>query len=208
MARRQSTSENTVEDFIIDFSKEESGGGIKVKDGWYLVKILNAKPTVSTEKGTPGLQLTLAFKDGKKRGKKFTETLWATPKAYSRFRTLLEACGKKVPERVNLVKIAAAIKGADLMVEMELEAARDGYTPRSRVTFDGFVDPDEYEAEDDAGDADDDDDDVVDDDEELSLDDDDDEPAEPAKKAKKKKAKKPAKDDEFVDDDELDLDSL
>src|ERR1700739_3439535 len=97
----------SVNDFLIDFSKEEAGGGgnnVKVPDQWHHVKILNAKPTVSAQKGTEGLEITFAFLDGKLRKgkKKIVETLWATPKAYSRFRLLLEACDVTVPGKIKL----------------------------------------------------------------------------------------------------------
>lgn len=211
----------SVDDFVIDFSKEEKGGGgIRIKPGTYRVKVMAAKPVESKEKGTPGLELKLKFMSGPKTGTVFTETLYATPKAYSRFRALLEALGKKVPGRVNLVKIASAVKGGELYVEMDDEV-REGYGKRSRVTFEGFMSEDDYEDGDD--DADDEDDDELEDDdldeEDDDLDDDeeedeDDEP-EPPKRKRRSAAKKPparkrkrrSRDDD-EDDDDLDLEDL
>lgn len=198
-------SKNNVDDFIIDFKDEVEGGGggIRVKEGTYSVRILGAKPIVSEEKGTPGLEIVFAFKDGKYKGKKITDRLWATPKAYSRFRTLLEACGKRVPARVNLVKIGEGVKGCSLYIEIADEA-REGYSTRSRVTFNGFVHPDDYDP--DEADDDEDEDDEV---EDVDDDEDEEEEEEPAPKprARKTKAKaKPADDDEDLDD--LDLDDL
>lgn len=192
-------SKQNVDDFIIDFKDEieGGGGGIRVKEGTYQVRILGAKPIVSEEKGTPGLEIVFAFKDGQYKGKKITDRLWATPKAYSRFRTLLEACGKRVPARVNLVKIGDGVKGSTLYIEIGDEV-REGYSTRSRVTFNGFIHPDDYEP----GDDDEDEDDDIEPD-----DDDEEEEEEPAPKARKTKTKKaqPA-DDEDLDD--LDLDDL
>lgn len=221
MAERRARKTN-VDDFIIDFSKEEAGagGGIRVKEGTYLFKIVDAKAVTSPDKGTPGLQVDMVFLEGKYAKKKFRENLWATPKAYSRFRTLLEACGKKVPGRVNLVKIANAIKGIELYCELADEK-REGYNTRSRVTFEGFMSVDDYEAEDDEDDVDEDDleeEDEDDTDEEDTDEDDDDEEDEPPAKRKKaaparaaktkKKAKRPDDDDDDEDLDDLDLDEL
>ena len=202
----------STEDFVIDFSKEEKGGSrFHIKDGTYPVKILGAKPITSSEKGTPGLELTCVITDGKYRKKKFTETLWATPKAYSRFRTLLEACGKKVPQKVNLTKIAKVIKGEVLYMEIAEEPPREGYQPRSRVTFDGFISEEDYDPDEDSDeeDLDDEDDDLDDaDDEDDDEDDDEEEPA-PKKKSKKSKAKKKKADDDEDDDiEDLDLDEF
>jgi len=159
-----------VDDFIIDFSKEEAGGGggIRVKPGKYPVKIVSAKPITSGNKGTPGLELMLLITDGKAKGKKLKETLYATTKAYGRFRALLEAAGKRVPKKVDLARIANAVKGAELAVEVDDEE-REGYKTRSRVTFEGFMSLEEYEEDMEDGDEDD-----EDEDEDLDLDDADD----------------------------------
>jgi hypothetical protein len=200
----------TVEDFIVDFAKaEDSGGGNpRVKNGTYKVRILSAKPVTSGQKDTPGLEVTMAFLGGKYDQKKFKDTLWATPKAYSRFRTLLEACGKKVPAKVQLAKIAAAIKGSELFIEIDKEAPREGYTARSRVTFEGFIHVDDADDLDD--DDTEDDDDVEEDDEDIEDDDEDDEDDEDEEPAPKKKAKKKSKkvDDDEDDEDDEDIDDL
>jgi hypothetical protein len=227
MPTKRSTS---VEDFIIDFSKEEQGGGggRRYKPGTYPSRVIAAKPMTSQDKGTPGLEVTFQFTAGKLKGKKMVDTLWASPKAYSRFRTLLEACGKKVPQRVNLIRIAKAIKGAELYIEIADEE-REGYKTRSRVTFDGFISEDDYEADEDADDEDDEAEDEEEDDEDLEDEDEEDEEEEdeeeeeeeepPAKrrrsraKAKattkstttKRRKKAPADDDDL---DDLDLDAL
>ncbi len=172
-------TKNSVAEFIIDFAKEESGGGggIRIKEGTYLVKVIAAKPIKSTEKGTPGLELKLKILGGgskQAKGKTLTETLWATPKAYSRFRTLLEAAGKKVPSKVNLVKIAAAVKGVEMYVEVA-DDEREGYKTRSRVSYEGFIHPDNLDTDEDDDDSEDDDDDDLDDDDEDLDDDEDDE---------------------------------
>lgn len=224
----------SVEDYVIDFSKEEESGGgaARYKEGTYAVKIIAAKPTSSSEKGTPGLEVIFQFTEGKYKGKKVKDTLWATPKAYGRFRSLLEACGKKVPTKVNLVKIAKVVKGSELYIELQDEA-REGYSTRSRVSFDGFINEDDYDPEsaaddDDEDDDEDEDEDLDEDDEEEDEDEDDedeedededDEEEEEEKPKAKKKAKskakpkakgkkKKAKDDDDEELEELDLEDF
>jgi hypothetical protein len=164
------TGKKSVADTIIDFSKEETGGGggIRIKEGTYRAKIVKAVPTVSAEKGTEGLAVTFQILDGKYKGKKIVDTLWVSPKAYSRFRTLLEACEADVPKRIKLSSIASAVKGSTLYIEVQDEE-REGYSTRSRVTFEGFMSEDAYDPDDE--DTDDEDDEDLDDDEELDEDD-------------------------------------
>lgn len=158
----------SVADTIIDFAKEESGGGggIRIKEGTYRAKIIKAVPTVSTEKGTDGLQVVFQILEGKYKGKKITDNLWVAPKAFSRFRVLLEACDAEVPKKIKLSSIAAAVKGATLYIEVQDEE-REGYKTRSRVTFEGFISEDDYDPDVD--------DDAEDDDEVEDLDDEDEE---------------------------------
>jgi len=222
----------------IDFSKEEEGGGGRIlwKEGDYHVKITSAKTGRSEEKDTPFLEVNFLVLEGKRKGKKFSERLYITPKSLKRIRLLLEAVGVKVPKSaVNLP--LAKLKGKTLWIELETQE-RDGYDPRSRIAFEGFMSEDDYEDSDDDDDDDDEDDDDLDDedededdeeededdedeDDEDEDDDDEDEDEEPAPKkrrqrtsrrkpaAKKKTApaKKSSKRKKKVDDDEIeDLD--
>jgi len=206
----------TVEDFVIDFGKEESGGGggIHIKEDTYKFRIIGAKPTVSGDKGTPGLELKLRIIEGsyaKKKGKNvLTETLWVSPKAFSRFRLLLEACGKKVPAKIKLTVIAKAVKGCEIYAKVE-DDAREGYSTRSRIAFQGFFNPDDYEPEDeeeeededledeDDEDLEDEDEDEEEEDEDLEDEDDEDEDEEeeeeepePPKRKTRRRTKKAA----------------
>jgi hypothetical protein len=214
----------------IDFSKEEEGGGggnnFHYPPGDYHVKVLGAKSVRSSEKDTPGLEVSFQVIEGKKKGKKFKDTLWLTPKSLKRVRLLLEAVGVKVPKSaVNLP--LGKLKGKTLWVELDDEE-REGYDTRSRVTFEGFMSEDDYEGGDDADDDEDDEDlDEDDDDEEDDEDEDDeddedddddeeeDEEPEPVKKRRSRSAKPAAKkgkkkaasdDDDEIED--LDLDEL
>lgn len=209
-------------DYVMDFRKEEKPeGGLHVKEGVRKVKIGKTKVIRSSQKGTIGLSVPLFFKD-KGKTKKITERLWMSPKAFHRFRELLEACGKKAPAaRADIRKIGKAVEGEEIYANF-VDDEQEGYATKSVVAFQGgFISPDDYEdddADEDEDDDDDEDDDLEDDeDEELEEDEDDEEdedeedepPARkrrkktPAKKAAKKTRRKPADDDE--DDDELDL---
>lgn len=197
-----------VDDFMVDFAKsEDTGGRVRLKPGTYLAKIKSAKPIVSAKAKTPGLQLTLVFTEGKPKGKTMIETIYITPKTYSRLRALLEACGKQVNTKtaIKLSRIAAAVKGEELYVEVEDEKS-EGYSARSRVTWEGFISTDDYEPDDDDEDDDEDDDleDVDEDDDNDDSDDDEEEDEKPP--TKKRRAKSKPKDDD--DDDDFDLDDF
>lgn len=201
----------------IDFSKEEESGGGRVRypEGDYHVKIIKAKATRSSEKDTPGIEVTFKILEGKKKNKQMTDTLWLTPKSLRRVRLLLEAVGVKVPKSaVNLP--LKKLSGKTLWVELQDEE-REGYDTRSRVAFEGFMSEAEYEAaedeededeedededdddledddeDEDDDDEDEDDDDEDDDDEDEDEDEDDDVVEEPAKKRKKKGSAKSSK---------------
>ena len=190
MAKRKN-----VDDFLIDFSKEESGGGgrIRIPEGTYRVRVIKTAIVKASKSDNSGLQLKLKLLSGPKRarGKVLTETLWATTKAFSRFRTLLEAIDAEVPGQIQLSDIAEEVIDEELYVMVEDEA-QEGYRTRSRVAFEGFLSEEEAEDEEEP------DDDIEEDDEE------EDEP-EPPKKRKAKKSKKKSKDE---DDDDLDLDEF
>lgn len=207
----------SVDDFLLDFSKEEAGGGgnrIKVKDGWHFVKILSAKTTVSAQKSTPGLQVTFKFLDGKYKGKKIEDTLWLSPKAMSRFRTLLAAVGKtvKATSKLKMSAVIAALKGQELYIETETEES-EGYADRSRVTFQGFQSEEDYDPDEegDEEDEDEEDDDIEDDEDDVEDEDEEEEEPAPKKRTRKPAAKKaPARKRKAApepdEDDEDDLD--
>jgi hypothetical protein len=215
MARRSS-----VEDFVVDFSKEEesAGGGIRVKRGTYPVKAIAYKVGTSEDKGTPYLEITFQFTEGKYKGKKLKERLYRTPKALARIRTLLEAVGKKAPRKAKLSAIGNAVKGEELYIEVD-DDEREGYKTRSRVTFEGFISVDDAEDESDESDEDEDedldeDDDELEEDDDEEEDDDDEEEEAPKrrrsrrKESAKPKARKRRPRDEDEDDDDLDLDDF
>jgi hypothetical protein len=75
----------------IDFRKEEEGAGGRYKwpEGDYHVQITKAKSIRSSDKDTPGIEVTFKVLEGKKKGKTFKENLWLTPKSLKRVRMLL-----------------------------------------------------------------------------------------------------------------------
>jgi hypothetical protein len=230
----------SVDDFIVDFNKEEESGGGQphFPEGTYKVRIVAAKTGLSEDKGTPYMEVTFAFVEGKlrKQKKKISERLYNTPKAMRRFRILLEAVDIKVPAKLNISKIIPKLKGKELYIALE-DDEREGYPTRSRVGFEGFISEDDYspDDEDDEDEVEEEDEDEVeedededededeeDEDEEDDLEDEDEEEEEepkPRKRGKAKKAKaksggrsKKKQADEDEDDDEdlesLDLDSM
>jgi len=178
---------NDINDFIIDFSKEERGGQFHTKPGKYKVKILKAVPTKAST-GTACLEMTMIFLDGKNKKKKMVERMYLTEKTFFRARNLLEACGKDVPDKgkFRLPAVAKAVTGQIIYVDLDDEVDESGQYPvKSRVRMrGGFLSVENVEE-----DVDDDDEDTDDDDDEDTEDDTDD-------------------DDEDEDDDELDLDEL
>lgn len=197
-------------DYIMDFKKEEKpeGTGIRVKPAVYKVRIGKPKVVRSSQKGTIGLALPCTIIEGKNKKKKIIEKLWLSPKAYHRFRELLEACGKKVPAgRADVRRIGKAVEGEELYINVK-DDEQEGYDTKSTVAFQGgFISLDDYEDDDDDEDDDleddededeEDDDDLDDEDEEddeeedEDEDDDDDEDEEPAPRRRKKTTRKKA----------------
>jgi hypothetical protein len=186
------------DEIIIPWDKEEDsgGGGIRVKEGDYKVKIVGAKHKKSSEKETPYIELKLKLMEGKKKGKIITERVFVTPKSVGRVRMLLKACGVRPPKKgskatkLNLKKLIGKVIGVSIEDDEEYKG-----TIRSRVAFEGFMTLDDLKGadEDDDEDEDDDSDDEESEDEESDDDDEDDEEDE--------------EDEEDDDDvDELDLD--
>lgn len=228
----------SVDDFIVDFSKEEESGGgaVRYAPDTYKVRIVAAKTGLSEDKGTPYLEVTFAFVEGKlrKQKKKISERLYNTPKSMRRFRFLLDAVEVKVPGKLNLTKLIPKIKGKELYIVLE-DDEREGYPTRSRVGFEGFIGVDDYSPDDDDDDIEDEDDEDLEDededeeeeDEEDELEDEEDEEEEeekpkprrkssskakaPSKKSKPSRKSKAADEDEEDEDDdlsELDLDAM
>jgi hypothetical protein len=214
----------STEEFLMDFRKEEKPeGGIRVKPAIYKARIGKTKVIRSSQKGTIGLAVPLLISvKGKK--KKLIERLWMSPKAYHRFRELLEACGKKVPAgNADIRKIGRAVEGEEIYVNIK-DDEQEGYDTKSTVAFQGgFISPDDYEDDDDTDedddDLDDDGDEEEEDDEELDDDGDDDdeedEEDEPKRRRKtaptkrraapKRRGRKKASDEDL---DDLDLDDF
>lgn len=219
-SRTKSTSAHTW-----DFSKEEGGGGGKrYREGDYLVQVVKVKPITAEEKGTPGLEVTFRFLDGKHKGDTFTDRLWNTPKSLWRTRSLIEAVGEDVPAKAGDWKIIARLV---LKKEVVVTLGDDEYDGRIRSRVTDFLDPEEFDDDEDDNDLDDedeDDDDLDDEDDEEDedeeeLDDEDEEDEEPAPKRRRRSSssktkpksgsrKRKAKDEDDDDLDDLDLDDL
>lgn len=156
-----------------DFSKEEGGGaGKRYREGDYLVQVIKVKPVTSEEKGTPGIEVTFKFLEGKYKGETFTDRLWNTPKSLWRMRSLIEAVGEGVPAKAADWKVIGKLV---IKKEVVVTLSDDEYDGRIRSRVSDFLDPEDVDPdEDDDDDLDDDDDDDLDDDDADDDDADDD----------------------------------
>jgi hypothetical protein len=181
--KRRSKSSGSADVFVIDFSKEVDGGGggTRVPENDYKVKIIKAKKERSKEKDTPGLILSLKITEGKFAGKKMIERLWITPKSLWRVRSLLEALGMEVPKKALKIpakKLVGKEVGATVIDD-------DPYNGRIKSKVGDWIDletlaeldsdEDEDELEDDEDEADIDEDEDSDDEDEDEGEDEDDE---------------------------------
>lgn len=214
-----------------DFSKEEGGGGKRYREGDYLVKCLKAKPGVSEEKQTPYIEFTFKFLDGKYKGDTFTQRLYNSPKALWITRSFIEAVGEGVPDKAGDWKAIARLV---LQKEVIVTITDNEHDGRIRSQVSDFLDPEEFDEDDDLDDddldddeddVDEDDDDLDEEDEEDEIEDDDededeeDEKPAPRRRARKASSRKPAKkssgrkrkpadDDEDDDLEDIDLDDI
>lgn len=165
LAKKRGSS-GSADTIRIDFGKEVEGGGggVRLPENDYKVKIVKIKKIRSSEKDTPGLGVTLKITEGKFSGKKITDRLWLTPKSLWRVRSLLEALGMSVPKKaVNLPtkKLINKELGATIIDD-------EPYQGRIKSKVGDFVDletlADLYDDEDEDDEDDLDDDDVDDDD--------------------------------------------
>lgn len=182
--RRSSKSSGSADVFTIDFGKEVEGGGggVRVPENDYKLKILKLKKIRASEKDTPGIAITVKIVDGKYAGKKLTDRLWITPKSLWRLRSLLEALGMEVPKKAVKLpskKLVGKEVGATIVddepykgkikskigdwIDLETLADLDSDEDDEDEEFD---DDDEVDEDEDSDDEDDDEDEDEDEDEE------------------------------------------
>lgn len=169
--RRSKGSAGSADVFVIDFSKEVEGGGggTRVPENDYRLKILKAKKIRASEKDTPGIAVTVKIAEGKFEGKKITDRLWITPKSLWRIRSLLEALGMEVPKKalkIPVKKLIGQEVGATIIDD-------DPYNGRIRSKIGDWIDLETLADLDDEDE--DEDDDELDEDEEDTDDEEDDE---------------------------------
>jgi hypothetical protein len=171
--RRSSKSSGSADVFNIDFSKEVEGGGggVRVPENDYKLKILKLKKIRASEKDTPGIAVTVKIVEGKFAGKKLTDRLWITPKSLWRLRSLLEALGMEVPKKALKLpakKIVGKEVGATIIDD-------DPYNGRIKSKIGDWIDLEtlaDLDDEDEDEDEDDLDEDGVDEDDEEEEDED------------------------------------
>lgn len=100
------------EEVTVDFTGVESGGGgggDYFPEGDYAFKIQSTKLSKGESSGTPYIQVNAVVSQGPKKGKKAKPVrLSLSKKALWKLRSLLEACGKKVPSKsikINITKM-------------------------------------------------------------------------------------------------------
>jgi hypothetical protein len=177
----KSKAKATKDAFVLPMDKEDdSGGGRKItaKVGDHPVKITKVRPVNAKDKGTPGIEFTFKVTKGKSKNKVITDTLWLTPKALPRFRTLFSAFGVKLPKTAKKIPYKKVV-GRELVVTVEMGEPNDDGKTYPEVPWDGFMSLEDFESggvdDDDDEDLDaDDDDDEDEDDDDLDLDEDDD----------------------------------
>lgn len=183
--RRSSKSSGSADVFVVDFSKEVEGGGggTRVPENDYKVKIIKAKKERSKEKDTPGVILTLKIVEGKFAGKKMIERLWITPKSLWRLRSLLEALGMEVPKKALKIpakKLVGKEVGATIIDDDPYNGrikskVGDWIDLETLSELDSDEDEDELEDDEDEDDIDEDEDSDDDDEDEDEEEDDEDE---------------------------------
>jgi hypothetical protein len=160
----------------LDFSKDQSEGRKRFKEGDYLVKVLAVKMGHSEQKGTPMAEFTFVFKEGKYKGEKIKDRCYITDKALWRIRALFAAAGTEIPKKRMKIDFKDLI-GETLGITIGDDEYKDEKTGKSRTSsrVTDFLDPDDMsdDDEDDEDDEDDDDEEEEDDDlEDMDVDDD------------------------------------
>lgn len=160
----------------LDFTKDESEGRKRFKEGDYVVKVLAVKMGHSEQKGTPYAEFTLAFTEGKYKGEKVKDRCYITDKALWRIRAVFAAAGTEIPKKKMKIDFKDLI-GKKLGITISDEEYEDNSgksRTSSRVT--DYLDPDDMSDEDEDEDTDDEDDDDEEEDdddlEDMDVDDD------------------------------------
>lgn len=186
MAKKRSKKASKDDFVVADFGhKEAKGGGgrIRVPEGDYVAKIIDAEKTEAKSSGNTMIVWTLEILEGKYKGKKIKTRTVMTPKALFFLRNLLEALGAEVPEKASKIRYKKYV-GKKIGITIE----DNEYENKVSSEVSDFLDPDMVGADDEEDD--DEDDDLDDDEDDEDSDDDEDD------------------DDEDEDLDEVDLDEL
>lgn len=156
----------------LDFTKDESEGRKRFKEGDYLVKVLAVKMGHSEQKGTPFAEFTLVFREGKYKGEKIKDRCYITDKALWRIRAVFAAAGTEIPKKkmkIDFKDLIGDTLGITISDE-EYEDNKGKSRTSSRVT--DYLDPDDMGDDDDDEDDEDDDEDEDDELEDMDVDDD------------------------------------
>jgi hypothetical protein len=190
---------------VVNFKGVESGGGggARVPEDDYRVKVTGVKAGESKSSGNPMLTWEFTISKGKYKGKKLKDYTTLTKDSLWKLMGLLEALGVEVPQgKLDLAKILKKLLGKEFGITViDEEYEKDGKTKMSSKISDYLTLEDLEKAQDE-----DDDDESNDEDDDDTDDDEDEEPTKKKSKAKGKKTKKKKSDDDEIED--LDLDEL
>lgn len=194
---------------VADFEGVESGGGggARVPEDDYRVKVVEAKVGESKSSGNPMIIWTFEIAKGKHKGKKLKKDYSTlTKESLWKLLSILEALGFNVPKKkVDLTPILKKAKGKECGVTV-IDGEYEGKM-QSRIA--DYMDLDTLESTEDEDTDDEDDEDESDDEDDDESDDDEDEEEEKSKKkAKKGKKKRKSSDDDDDEIEDLDLDEL
>lgn len=182
-SKKESSSKKKVKakagEIVIPFSKEEEGGGgrVRIPEGDYKVKIVKIK-TDTSEKGNAMLIWDFEIAKGQKgAGKTLRDYTTLTPKSLWKVRSILEAAGLDVPKRdikINKKKLIGEEVGVTVYddeyenkisskigdyIDLETLAGADEDDDEDEEEDEDEEDTDEEEDDDDEEDDDEDDDD-------------------------------------------------
>lgn len=160
MAKKKKKGASITAEFGHKDAKGGGAGGIRIPEGDYVAKIIDATPKEAST-GSQMIVWTFKILEGKYKGKKIRDNSVLVPKALFRLRNLLEALGVTVPEKTVKVDYQKYI-GQEIGLTI---VDGEEYKNKIRSEVGDFI----------AADAVNGDDDDEDDDEDLDEDDDDDE---------------------------------
>lgn len=173
---------------IVDFTKAESGGRVRIPEGDYRAEVTGVKAGES-KAGNQMLIWEFTISDGKHKGKKFKDYTTLNVEAAWKLKGILENLGLSVPmKRLDITPLIRKVKGKELGITV----TDDEYEGKISSKISDYIDLETLEEVD----------------TEDEEDEDEDEEEEEKPKAKKKKGKKKKKEEDEDEIEDMDLDDI